>query len=479
MTINNNRVGQELPEDAVYAWKQLRLVDRTLTLSGKTTPGCCLLIFFMSNMAMFLPGTTSPSLPAIPCRLQSYIINRSSRSILPPIYEMASGAPTLPHSSLWPTKEQYLWLLRVEACHRGLLFTSKELELLPRPFTCEEISQCQRDAYSTTDEWLEFDNWDKEDAVADHGHNQDQKPGYYANITDSAERRMILANYGWLYLKSIQRNLNRRLNEAGATKSQVPCDVDAVIHDLGTLWASTVERIAMEDTSWVRIGIFSDIPQEETAIKFMNIPLDQSFTDFKTQATAKGIVRYLTTTHHPALAKTLFLADSLVYHHPYPTAIDRSDPSFPPEIYPTKRDYDKEDTGWYAHITSQDPLTLSTEGMIHQSRDWKPINSEADWQSLLRLLVNSSASNPPSQQAFLRHKSVEDRMEFIQRHREREELELLKTGGTYTNVFLQRHLDEMYPPRSHEGMSPPFSPPSIGIVEALEGTERERNMKLV
>jgi len=379
---------------------------------------------------------------------------------------MAADAPTLPHSSLWPTKEQYLWILRVEACHRGQLFASKELELLPSPFTREEISECQREAYSTTDEWLEFGNWDKEDTVSDRGH--DQEPDYYANIPESAERQAVLTNYAWLYLKGIQRNLDRRLNEAGATKSQVPCPVDAVIHDLGTLWASTVEKTPAVDTSCVRVGIFSDISQEETTIKYMNIPFDQSFADFKTQATAKGIVRYLTTTHHPALAKTLFLADSLVYHHPYPTAIDRSDPSFPAEIYPIDRTYDEINSGWYAHITSQDPPTPSTEGMIHQSRDWRPINSEADWQSLLRLLINNSASTPPSQQAFLRHKSVEDRMEFIQRHREREELELLKTGGTCTNAFLQRHLDEMYPPRKHEGMSSFLSSPPLMLWKRWE-----------
>jgi hypothetical protein len=374
---------------------------------------------------------------------------------------MASNTPTLPHSSLWPTKEQYLWLLRVEACQKGLLFASKELELLSSSFTSEEISQCQRVAYSTTDEWLEFGDWDKEDTVSDPGH--DQESDYYANITESAERQLVLKNYSWLHLNGIQWNLDRRLTEAGTTKSQVACPVDAVLHDLGTLWASTVERTLTDDTSCIRIGIFSDIPQEETSIKYMNIPSDQSFTDFKTQATAKGIVRYLTTKHHPDLAKTLFLADSLVYHHPYPTAIPQSDPSFPPEIYPIDRKYDKENTGWYVHITCPDlPSPSQTKGMIQRSRDWRPINNEAAWRSLLDFLINSSASASasasPPQQAFLRHKSVEDRMQFIRQHREREELELLKTGGTCTNVFLQRHLDEMYPPRKHEGKSSLFPP---------------------
>ncbi len=347
-----------------------------------------------------------------------------------------------PHSSLWPTREQYLWLLRTEAVHKGLLFASKKVDL-PGPYSCDETSK-QYDGDWTPDEWRDVSGSAIQAAPFGVPHKQDKD---YAQTTDSEGRQTVLKTYAWLYLKGIRRNVEKGLSEAGASKSELVCPVDAILHDLSTLWASKVTRTQKKENRQVRIGVFSDIPQEETSIKYIGIPYDTTFDSFQTQAAGLGIVRYLTAKHHPALAKTLFLEDSLVYHHPYPTAMYPCDTSFPPEIHPITRDYDEKDNGWYAHVVPLDPATAATRGMCHQTSDWRPINTEADWKSLLRLLKNSTVAR----KAFMRHRSVEDRMDFIKRHREREELEIAKTGGCYTNVFLSRHMEGMYPRDKFEG----------------------------
>jgi hypothetical protein len=52
----------------------------------------------------------------------------------------------------------------------------------------------------------------------------------------------------------------------------------------------------------------------------------------------------------------------------------------------------------------------------------------------------------------MRHRSVEDRMGFIKRHRGREELEIAKTGVCYMNLFLRGHMDGFYHDDEMEGI---------------------------
>ncbi|ERF73119.1 hypothetical protein EPUS_09193 [Endocarpon pusillum Z07020] len=359
---------------------------------------------------------------------------------------MGSDALHYQHSSLWPTREQYLWLLRTEAACRGLLFASKKIDL-PGPYSCDKMSE-RYDGDLMPEEWLDVSGSAVQAAPSGARHDQDKD---YAQITDSGGPQTVLKTYAWLYLKGIRRNVDEELSEAGATKSELVCPVDAILHDLGTIWASKVTRSHKQEKPQARIGIFSDIPQEETSVEYVQIPYGMTFDNFHTQAAALGIVRYLTTKHHPALAKTLFLEDRVVYHHPYPAAMESSDPSYAHEIYPITRDYDQKDNGWYAHIVPLDPATAATAGMYDQTRDWRPINTEADWKSLLDLLKISTTAR----KAFMRHKSVDDRMEFIKRHREREELEIAKTGGFCTNVFLSRHMEGM---RAKDNFEVPFHP---------------------
>jgi hypothetical protein len=250
---------------------------------------------------------------------------------------------------------------------------------------------------------------------------------------------VLLKSYGWLYLERIKWNLEKLLSAAGAAKTQHPSPEESALHDLGTLWACTVEKVE-KDINHVQIGIFSDIPQEDTKFEYVNVPFTLSFKHFNSQIAAMGIIRYLTTLHHTDLAKTLFLADSTVYHHPYPTAIDPSDADYPAEIYPLIRDYEAPGNGWFSHLVPH-----GSHGMLNVQHDWRAINNEEGWQSLLRVLKATG------QRVFMRHKSVEDRMEFIRQHREREELEIAKTGGHHTNMFLTRHRDELWPSANVEG----------------------------
>jgi hypothetical protein len=350
---------------------------------------------------------------------------------------MASDALKYPHSSLWPTKDQYLWLLRTEASHRGLLFNSNEIDILPSNFTCTEEYKFY-DGDLPSNQWLDVSNLRKPETSLDK--RQDRQE-VFAKITDSKERQALIKTYAWLYLEGIIKNIEERLLEAGAPKSLTSYPEEAVIHDLGTLWASTVAKAQKKDKPEARIGIFSDIPQESTTIEYIYLPFDLTFAQFKMQAARQGIVRHLTKKHVPALAKTIFLDDEIAYHQPYPTAIDESDPSLPAEIYSTTCDYEANDNGWHAHVALLDPSS-----MFNQQRDWRPINTEDDWRSLLRLLQT------PKRKAFMRHKSVEDRMDFIKWHREREEMEIAKTGGCYTNLFLRRHMDGFSQNDEMEGM---------------------------
>lgn len=353
---------------------------------------------------------------------------------------MPSDVPKYPHSSLWPTRKEYLWLLRMEASHRGLLFTSKAMECLPTAFTCEDTYDWHG-GHLMQDQWLDIG------ACTEHKTLSGilaTKETDYATAVDSTERQALLKCYAWLHLKEIRRNIDEKLLEAGATRSQEHGAEDAVLallHDLGVLWSTTAAKVHDGEERQACIGIFSDIPQQETTIKYINVPLDLTFAQFKRQVTAEGVVRFLTTKHHPALAKTLFVDDATVYHHPHPTAIDESDPSFPAEIYPVKRDYEAKDNDWHAHV-----IPLEPAGMLQQPRDWRPINTEADWQSLLRLFKRSP------RKVFMRHKSVEDRMDFIKQHKKREALEVAKTGGFYTNLFLERHMEGIYPSDQLQGI---------------------------
>jgi hypothetical protein len=352
---------------------------------------------------------------------------------------MAPEMPLSLHSSLWPTKEHYLWLLRLEASHRGLLFASKDVTGLPGPYTCPEAYE-QHDENISPDQWLDVSRDIKEGNPVDIWPLPENN---HAKTAGSAKRRAFLDTFAWLYLEGIRENIDEKLLEAGTMKTENSCSLDSVLRDLSTLWALTIAKSPKEKNIQARIGVFSDIPQEATTIEYINVPSDMAFTKFRTQAASLGIVRHLTKKHHPALAETVFLDDSIVYHHPYPTAIDESNPSFPASIYPITRDYAAIDNGWYAHVVSEETAT-----MFAHKHDWRPINTEEDWRSLLHLLKNS----PTPQKAFLRHKSVEDRMDFIKRHREREELEVARTGGRYMNFFLHRHVDELYPPDKLEGM---------------------------
>ncbi len=307
----------------------------------------------------------------------------------------------------------------------------------PESFNCDEAYDRYEGDF-TPEQWLDVSSCTKQETSSSMPTERETDD---ARITDSTEREALLKTYAWLYLEGITKNIEKKLLEVGATKSQNRCSEDAVLHDLGTLWASTVAKAPKEDKPQACIGIFSDIPQEETSIEYINIAFDTTLAKFKTQAANPGVVRYLIKKHHPELAETLFLDDIIVYHHPYPTAIDDSDPSFPAQIYPITRDYEATDNGWYAHVI---PLEKAT--MVNQHRDWRPINTEADWQSLLRLIRKGSARS-----VFMRHKSVEDRINFVKRHREREELEIAKTGGFYTNVFLSRHMETLSPTDKFEG----------------------------
>ena len=340
-----------------------------------------------------------------------------------------------------------MWLLRSEASHRGLLFASKEIDGLSGLCTCDEASE-PYDGDLTPEQWLDVGSCKELETFS--GMCQKSEIEHRKTI-NSMERRALLRTYGWLYLEGIKKNIEERLSHMGAMRSQNVCPEDDVLRDLGKLWALTLDQAHKEDSSQARIGIFSDISQEETTIEYINVPFDLTFTNFKVQANALGIVRHLTKKHHPALAKSLFVDDSLVYHHPYPTAVNESDPSSPAaEVNPITRNYEAKDNGWHAHVIPPDPAPAA--GMFNQQRDWRPINTEADWQSLLRLLKTSTTATPGK--GFMRHKSVEDRIDFINRHREREELEIAKTGGSYTNVFLDRHLARLYPTSKLEGIQP-------------------------
>lgn len=337
-----------------------------------------------------------------------------------------------PHSSLWPTREQYLWLLREEASHRGLLFSSEEIDSLPSAFTCEDVCE-PYDMDLTPDQWLDIDNYPKPNPTSGMLQN---RTADYAKTMDSTERLALLKKYAWLYLEGIQTNVEKKLMEAGATVSQNPSPEAAVLEDLSTLWTSTVANPPTSDLAQALIGIFSDIPQETTTMAYITIPFNTPFTTFQSRAASLGLIRHLTKLHHPILAQSLFLDDELVYHHPYPTAIGMSgsDPSYPAEIYPISRDYNATDNGWYSHV-----VPAETDSMVNEQHDWRPINTESDWQSLLHVLRAGM-----TRKVFMRHKSVEDRMDFVHRHREREEREMRETGGCYGNMFLGRFLDELW-----------------------------------
>lgn len=326
----------------------------------------------------------------------------------------------------------------MEASQRGLLFTSKEIDILPGDFPCSEAHELNHDDL-TPEQWLSLGRCTKQ---ATPSALCQERETDRAEIADSTKRQALIKNYAWLYLASIKKNLEEKLLKAGAKTSRDPCVEEAVLQDLGTLWASIVGKAHNEDKRQARIGIFSDIPQEETTIDYINVPFTLTFTKFKSQVAGLGLVRYLTKENHPDFAETPFLDDSIVYHHPYPTAFGPSDVSFPTEIYPITRDYEAEGAGWYAHV-----IPLEKPTMVNLHHDWRPINTEADWQSLLGLLKKS-----PALKVFMRHKSVEDRMDFIKRHREREELEIARTGGCYTNIFLNRHMETLYPKDKMEGM---------------------------
>jgi hypothetical protein len=274
--------------------------------------------------------------------------------ILDPIFTMASDVPKYPHSSLWPTKHQYMWLLRMEASHRGLLFNSTEIDLLPSTFNCDEAYELY-DGDLTPNHWLDVSNLRKGEASSDMGQNRQEVD---AKTTDPNQRRALIKTYAGLYLEGIKKKIEEKLLEAGAPKSLIPYREEAVLHDLGTLWALTVAKAQKEDKPKARIGIFSDIPQESTTIEYITAPFELTFAKFKTQAAGLGIIRHLTKKHDPALANTIFLDDNIVYHHPYPTAIDESDPSLPAEVYPITRDYEAKDNGWHAHVAPLDPTSM-------------------------------------------------------------------------------------------------------------------------
>lgn len=328
----------------------------------------------------------------------------------------------------------------MEASHRGFLFNSKEIDVPSGAYSGDDNTHELCAENWTPEQWTDVSSF----AIPQSTFTLRRAPSIdHPEGTASLERRRLLKSYAWLYLDGIKKKVEKGLLEAGAKKSQALCPEDAVLHDIGTLWAWTVGKGPKEDKRQARIGILSDVPQEETAIKYIHVPFSLTFAKFKTEAARLGIVRHLTTKLHPALAETLFIDDSVIYHHPYPTAIDESDPSYPAEIQPVVRDYEARDNGWHSHV-----VPIDTASMCNQQRDWQPINTEEDWQALLRLVKLSDRN------VFMRHKSVEDRMDFIKQHRDREELEVAKTGGFYTNVFLWRHMERFYPTDKLKGTPP-------------------------
>jgi hypothetical protein len=206
----------------------------------------------------------------------------------------------------------------------------------------------------------------------------------------------------------------------------------------------TVGSNREEQRSRARIGLFSDIPQEELVIEYINVPFELNFSEFKAKVAGLGLVRYLTKELSLPLAQTLFHDDSIVYHHTYPKALEYPDQPFSRDVRLQTRDYEARDNGWCSHV-----LLPERAGMLGVKRDWRAINTEADWKSLLQLLKTSPRP------AFMRHKSVEDRMDFINLHKDIEQLEIAKTGGHYLNPFLSRHMEEVYPASKVNGTSPP------------------------
>jgi hypothetical protein len=379
--------------------------------------------------------------------------------------EMASGHPKLVHSSLWPTREEYLWLLREEACHRGLLFNAKEID---GPSDIDDID-VDGEVYPpstknlTADEWLDAVVHQEKDAEVSFSKSQDSG---FVGVLEPKKRLALLQTYAWLHLEGIQGNVTGKLLERGGAIAQGGGSIDAVLQNISMLWTMRIDQSDRRKPLQARIGICSDIPQEKIVIEHVNVGFGITLLDFTKQIAGLGLVRYLTKKYHPNLVQTLFNDDEKVYHHPYPTAIDPSDPSYPAGIYPIDRNYvepghgwytarndiahakvkidwyDEKDNGWNVQVVSRNNLDS-----LNRAKEWKPVNTDEELKSVLRLTCTTDI------QIFFRHKSVEDRMDLVKRHQERERLEVEKTGGHYTNFFLERHMDEFYPEGKAKGNS--------------------------
>lgn len=97
--------------------------------------------------------------------------------------------------------------------------------------------------------------------------------------------------------------------------------------------------------------------------------------------------------------------------------------------------YDNEPgRGWYAHVIPKEDI----KGMLDKLHDWRAIDTEEDWASLMHYLRSHRQAT-----VAMRHHSTKERIDFVAKKRVEEAIVEEPWGPPPFNTNLRRHRAKM------------------------------------
>lgn len=376
------------------------------------------------------------------------------------IIKTAAGPTTL--SRRTPTQEEYLTFLRQECQRRGLVEWHEGLTdtgiLAAFPFDTYVHSDLQHHTRLTKEQWadptdsindIEFHKIDWDEQVLEQAPGYDTAPSQEIDQVKqeddwNTQRKAFLETYAPLHLQTIIENTKRGYLAAGGTQrclDEVEKDhaTNTVLYLLAELW-NLQERLNRDKDPkkerFLSVGVFCDILQESCHVVDCRIAYNETWPDFVSKMNRQLLVRYLVTTHNPAIAETLFVDDDTIWPPEGILPLRNPDDSIVfPEQYTKRADIVYENgpgRGWWALVHPKE----DSRGLTKVKTHWKAIDDAEDWDGMMKWLDKHRQAT-----VAFRHESTKERMEFVAKKRVEEETVLGFPGYVPFNVYLDRHWD--------------------------------------
>ena len=341
-----------------------------------------------------------------------------------------------PHQGL--TQDEYLALLRSECRQRGFVDWSDDITA---PSIMQSLPSFDDYVHGvglplhhselTSEQWLDVVDYPGTRSLYPFGDDLDVSDDVFFDQVgrENEARRELLQRHASQHLDEITKKIIEQYTQAGGQLAHLEQlhtgnPVSTILSRLAELWrlqeSSRGEASSLKRDSKARLKIFSDIPQEATNLVDLNVPIDSTFSAFKSRINTLPLIRHLVKIHAPFLARNLFTSDETAW---------------PSGSYPRRRrapaEYEIPGNGWYVHVMKK----VDTEGMVGKPHRWEALDNEEQWIALMRDLEKNTSLT-----AALRHESTRERMELVRRVEgmEKEQMQTMNECREF-NIHLERH----------------------------------------